>query len=89
MRHASKLAAVPGWYSEFDDFAIKEMSLLCRAREAATGIKWQVDHMIPLQSRTACGLHYAKNLQVIPAFLNAWKKNRMVLTVDDEWLSHL
>lgn len=49
---------------------------LARRREAATGIKWEVDHAIPLQSPIVCGLHNERNLQVIPRSENRAKSNR-------------
>lgn len=80
---------MPAWFSELDEFCIRECIRLCRDRLAATGIKWHVDHMIPLRAKVASGLHVGSNLQVIPAFLNGWKKNKMELTMADEWLHKL
>lgn len=88
-RRASKNNAVPGWYSDFDDFAIQEAVKLSKDRELATGIKWSVDHMIPLRAKSACGLHIANNIQVIPSSLNFSKMNRMQLTEPLEWIKHL
>lgn len=88
-RNHAQRDRVPAWFSELDDFCVKECIRLCRDRLAATGQKWHVDHMIPLRSKTASGLHVFSNLQVIPAFLNGWKKNKMVLTDHDDWLLHL
>jgi hypothetical protein len=53
---------------EAHDLAIK--------REAATGFKWHVDHIVPLISRFVCGLHNECNLAVIPAKQNIIKGNR-------------
>lgn len=85
-RHARKLSATPGWFGEFDEFVMQEAAALCADRESATGFAWHVDHMIPLKAKTACGLHCAANLQVIPASMNIAKKNRMVATERDQWL---
>lgn len=41
----------------------------------ATGVKHEVDHIIPLQGKTVSGLHVHNNLQVIPARLNKAKFN--------------
>lgn len=89
LRRASKMMATPPWYGELDEFAMRELASLCRDREKATGITWQVDHMIPLQARKACGLHTALNLQVIPKTMNLGKLNKMVFTRPDEWLRAL
>jgi len=39
-------------------------------------IEWHVDHIIPLQGETVCGLHVSNNLRVIPAVQNMQKKNK-------------
>lgn len=88
-RRAQKMRAIPSWYGEFDVFIIREALHLSSLREKATGIKWHVDHMIPLKAKNACGLHCSGNIQVIPAFLNIQKHNRMVLTEPLEWLKHI
>lgn len=85
-RRASKLNATPSWYGELDEFVMREAADLCLLRELATGIAWQVDHMVPLQAKLACGLHCAANVQVIPAYLNNQKLNRMLFTEPFEWM---
>jgi hypothetical protein len=85
-RQAKKIQAVPKWYGEFDAFVVKEANDLAKLREKTTGIKWHVDHMIPLQSETACGYHTAINLQVIPEALNCAKGNKMLFTEPHEWI---
>lgn len=88
-RKAAKKNAVPAWYGEFDDFVMREAAGLCALRERMTGYAWQIDHMVPLQAREACGLHCAENIQVIPATVNNSKLNKMVLTEPGEWLAFL
>jgi outer membrane phospholipase A len=73
-RHrASKMKAFPTWAN---NFFISEAYHLARLRTKATGFKWQVDHIVPLQSKIVCGLHVENNLQVIPASENQSKCNR-------------
>jgi hypothetical protein len=83
---ARKSVASPGWDREFDDFVMLESVRLCRQRYEATGIKWEVDHMIPIRSKVVCGLHVGLNLQVIPAWMNNSKNNRMIYTEPGDWL---
>lgn len=51
-----------------------------------TGYAWAIDHMVPLRRG---GKHAWSNLQVIPAWLNSWKRDRMVLTEPGEWVAYL
>ena len=78
--------ASPDWDRELTELVDLESANLARLREQATGFAWDVDHMIPLQCRTACGLHTWSNLQVIPAAMNLRKFNRMELTTPGEWI---
>lgn len=88
-RDAHKRQAIPSWAGELDGFAWEEAADLVRRRREATGIDWHADHMIPLASRKACGLHVWRNCQVIPAVLNVRKHNKMWLTEPLEWLQYL
>jgi hypothetical protein len=88
-RRAAQKARVPAWFGEFDQFVYEEAAALISLREAATGIKWHVDHMVPLQAKEACGLHVGHNFQVIPATLNCWKSAKMVYTETGDWLRHV
>lgn len=72
-RRATRKNATPGWANEF---FISEIYRLAKLRTEFTGIKWHVDHIVPLQSPIVCGLHVECNLQVIPAFENFSKNNR-------------
>lgn len=86
-RRTAKTMATPAWYGELDEFVMREAAELCRLREIATGFAWQVDHMIPLRAKLACGLHCAANLQVIPASYNAAKRNKLIYTEPLQWLN--
>lgn len=88
-RNAAKRQRLPVWFGEFDHFVMAEAADLAKQRELATGSKWHVDHMIPLQAKEASGLHCAENLQVIPALMNISKHNRMKLTNPGEWIMRL
>jgi hypothetical protein len=88
-RRARKLAAVPKWTDELDELILLEASNLAMLRTKSTGISWHVDHMIPLAAKNACGLHVGINCQVIPAYLNIRKSNKMIMTEPNEWILYL
>jgi len=85
-RRARLKGAVPPWYGELDDLVFSEAAALCVHRAAATGYAWEIDHMIPLLATRASGLHCARNVQVIPQWLNRSKNRRMILTQPGEWI---
>lgn len=72
-RRAKERMAKPQWA---DDSAINRMYQWAESLTKTTGFKWQVDHVVPLQSGRVCGLHWEGNLQVISAKENIAKGNR-------------
>lgn len=42
------------------------------------GVPHSVDHIVPVQGRTVCGLHVEYNLRVIPSVLNSAKGNKLL-----------
>jgi hypothetical protein len=77
-RRAAKLNASPKWLSPSDLDAIKEFYKMAKIKTAETGIKHNVDHIVPLQGKTVSGLHVPWNLQVIPAKENFSKNNKLL-----------
>lgn len=57
-------------------FFVSEIYALARLRTKVTGVKWHVDHVVPLRHPIVCGLHNEFNLRVIPALDNISKGNR-------------
>lgn len=70
---ARKRKAMPAWANEF---FLAEAYDIAATRTEMTGIQWEVDHIVPLQGATVCGLHVENNIAVIPAQDNRKKGNR-------------
>jgi hypothetical protein len=64
---------VPNWLTESDFLAMKCIYQVAAMRNTSSNIKWSVDHIIPLNGKTVCGLHVPSNLQVIPLSENLSK----------------
>lgn len=88
-RRSAKMHRTPAWFSDLDEFIMAEANHLVIVRKEATGVDWEVDHMIPLQAKTASGLHVGANIQVMPTFYNRSKRNKMIFTEPFEWISRL
>ncbi|MEO8644553.1 hypothetical protein [Pseudomonas sp.] len=88
-RYFTQVRHTPKWDLELDQLAWRELRSLRKAREKATGIKWAIDHIIPLRGYRVSGLHTALNWQLIPSWMNNQKLNRLVLTKHDEWIAFL
>ena len=72
-RRARLLKATPKWAD------LAAMAIIYKAAKEKTrleGIKYNVDHIVPLQSKLVCGLHCEDNLQIIPEKENKRKLNR-------------
>ena len=72
-RRAAKLSATPSWNNSF---FVEQAYELAEWRTQITGIRWNVDHIVPLISPKVCGLHVHANLQVIPEAANFRKSNK-------------
>jgi hypothetical protein len=75
-RRAARLNAFHPYNKELFDLLEKEAYDLVTLRNNLTGVKWQVDHIVPLISKLVCGLHNEFNLRVITAMENNVKGNR-------------
>lgn len=72
-RRAAKLQATPGWTNHA---AIEQLYADAARLTRETGIKHEVDHVVPLQGRIVRGLHWEGNLQILPKHENVRKHNR-------------
>lgn len=69
-RRAAKLQATPAW-------AEPELIKQVYAEAAYRGM--HVDHIVPLQGKTVCGLHVHYNMQLLTRSQNSAKGNRLQL----------
>lgn len=69
-RRAARIKACPVWANLAE---IRRIYQRAADMTRTTGIKHHVDHIVPLQGRSVCGLHVEQNLQVLPAKENLEK----------------
>ncbi len=66
---------MPSWV---DEDSIKAIYAEARQLELETGVKYHVDHIIPVQGENVSGLHVPWNLQILKASENIAKSNKML-----------
>ena len=71
-RRAKKLQATVKWSNKF---YMREFYHMARLKSKLLGIKYEVDHIVPLVSKFVCGLHCQDNLRVITSSANKSKSN--------------
>jgi hypothetical protein len=65
----------PIWLSENQKKEIQDFYWLAKDLEKISGQRYQVDHIVPINGKSVCGLHVPWNLQVLPADINNKKSN--------------
>ncbi len=69
---------LPKWLTKKELKQIRQLYRIAREMSKITGIKHHVDHVIPINGETVCGLHVPSNLQILTAAANAAKSNKYV-----------
>ena len=72
-RYTSKLKRTALWANHWK---IKQYYIMAKKLTKDTGIKFVVDHIVPLQGKCVSGLHVETNLQIITATENLMKSNK-------------
>lgn len=75
-RYAAKLQRTPKWLTEEQLKEIQQFYMNAEYLTNYTKIKFEVDHIIPLQGENISGLHVPSNLQLITAEENVRKHNK-------------
>lgn len=75
-RRATKKNATPTWA---DHERIVQVYADAKSLSDDLGIQFEVDHIVPLQGKLVCGLHWEGNLQIIPANDNRKKANKFAI----------
>jgi hypothetical protein len=75
-RQTTKIQRTPQWLTEHDYKVIESKYAIAAWLSAVVGVKYHVDHIIPLRGKNVSGLHVPDNLSVIPAKENQSKGNR-------------
>lgn len=77
-KRAAKRRATPAWLTDEHKRQIEAFYIAARHLTVETGVEHHVDHIDPLASDDACGLHVPWNLQILTAAENIKKGNRRV-----------
>lgn len=77
-RDARQLNATPSWLTQEQRAEMIAVYERCANMKKATGIPYEVDHIIPLRGKTVCGLHVPWNLQILTRSENAKKHNKLL-----------
>ena len=77
-KRATKLQRMPSWLTKNQKDEIKSFYKKAKDLTENIGIKYHVDHIVPLRGKTVSGLHVPWNLNVIPSEENMKKSNKLL-----------
>lgn len=66
----------PGWLTEHDWNVMNSFYILAIHLSEQTGVKYTVDHKVPMRSKYVSGLHVPGNLQIITLSANSGKRDK-------------
>lgn len=72
---ARKKHATVAWC---DAAAVRALYAEAARMTRETGVRHEVDHIVPLQGRNVCGLHWEGNLQILTKIENQRKRNKLI-----------
>lgn len=70
--------ATPAWLTATQKKDIKQMYIDAMTTTKVTGVKYVVDHIVPLRGESVCGLHVPWNLQIMTRQENLKKSNKLL-----------
>jgi hypothetical protein len=76
--------ATPVWLTKDERLKMRELYVQARKLTALTNEQYVVDHIVPLQGETVCGLHVPWNMEVITQEKNLKKSNKHVDHATDQ-----
>lgn len=71
--------ATPVWLTHRQKTEMRELYKIAITMSRTTGERYVVDHIVPLNGETVCGLHVPWNLRVITQDDNLAKSNKLLL----------
>jgi len=77
IRRAAKVSATPSWLTKEQKREIVKVYEESANISRTTGVKYHVDHIIPLKGEFVSGLHVPWNLQIITESENCRKRNKV------------
>ena len=77
LRDKRSKQATPKWLNPEQKQQILDIYEHMRDCRSFTGEDYHVDHIVPLRGENVCGLHVPWNLQVLPAYVNISKSNKV------------
>lgn len=76
--HTKKVLGTPTWLNDSMRSDIQQYYMRANELTKSTGVKYHVDHIVPIRGKDVCGLHVPWNLRVITASENVRKSNKNI-----------